>query len=112
MGTEFCFDRRTVMLAMLANVVPTGLTRAQSAVARPVVLFGNITPANVIQVAPGSSIQAAVNVATPGTAIMVRGVHNETVKLDPSVPTTPTAPIWLVGVDGAKIIPRDRTPGR
>ena len=109
---ETDFDRRTVLLAMLAQVVPSGLARAQSGVARPTMLFDDITPTNVIEVAPGASIQAAINRAIPGTVIMVRGVHSETVKLDPSIPTTPTAPIWLVGVDGAKIIPRDKTPGR
>ena len=76
------------------------------------VLFDNITPANVIEVAAGASIQAAVQAAKPGTAIMVRGVHNENVKFDPSIPTTPAAPIWLIGVDGAKIIPTDKRPGR
>jgi hypothetical protein len=106
---ETDFDRRTALLAMLAHVVPAGLARAQSAVMRPTVLFDNITPTNVIEVAPGSSIQAAVKVATPGTRINVYGVHTENVAFDPSVPTTPTAPIWLVAMDDAKIIAADKS---
>ena len=45
----------------------------QGGVTRPIMLFDNITPTNIIEVVPGSSIQAAVNAATPGTRINVYG---------------------------------------
>jgi hypothetical protein len=75
-------------------------------------LFDNITPTTVIDVAPGSSIQAAVKAATPGTRINVYGTHTENVAFNAAVPTTPTAPIWLVGMDGAKIIAADKSVGK
>ncbi|HYM19092.1 MAG TPA: prolyl oligopeptidase family serine peptidase [Micropepsaceae bacterium] len=37
MGTDSCFDRRTVLLATLASVVPGGFVHAQVEVTRPVV---------------------------------------------------------------------------
>ncbi len=49
---------------------------------------------------PYATIQAAVNVATAGTAVMVKaGVYTENVLL-PNVPGTADAPIWLMSADG------------
>jgi Ca2+-binding RTX toxin-like protein len=57
---------------------------------------------------PYRTIQAAVDRATPGTAIMVReGVYIENVKLPSNGGGTVSAPIWLVSADGvgaAKVV--------
>ena len=59
------------------------------------------------QSSPLSSIQAAVNLATPGTAIMVEaGTYTGNIKIN--VSGTPDAPIQLISADGpgaAKILP-------
>src|SRR5215475_9957147 len=82
--------------------------------------FENFTPSRVVYVSPTGSaagsgsqsdplltIQAAVNLATPGTTIMVAaGTYAENVKIN--VSGTPDAPISLVSADGpgaAKIVP-------
>jgi Ca2+-binding RTX toxin-like protein len=77
------------------------------------ILFQDLLPTRQIWVAaaaasdgdgssarPFATIQAAVNAATPGTAILVKaGVYAENVKL-PSTGGLVDAPIWLVSVDG------------
>jgi serralysin len=82
-------------------------------------LFADATPTRYIWVSPTGSnansgskgsplktIQAAVDKATPGTAIMVKaGTYKESVKLKHS--GEPDAPIWLQSADGkgaAKIV--------
>src|SRR5215813_11157019 len=82
--------------------------------------FDNFTPTRVVYVSPTGSatgsgsqsnplltIQAAVNLATPGTTIMVAaGTYAENVKIN--VSGLPDAPISLVSADGpgaAKIVP-------
>ena len=90
------------------------------------ILFDGLTPQKYIWVSPTGSdagagskdsplktIQAAVNKATAGTAIMVKaGVYNENVKLPSEALGTPENPIWLISVDGpqaAKIVAVDQT---
>src|SRR5215813_6607939 len=82
--------------------------------------FDNFTPTRILYVSPTGSasgsgsqssplltIQAAVNLATPGTTIMVAaGTYAENVKIN--VSGLPDAPISLVSADGpgaAKIVP-------
>ncbi len=89
-------------------------------------LFDGLTPTNYIWVSPTGSdagagskdsplktIQAAVDKATAGTAIMVKaGVYHENVKLPSEALGTPENPIWLISVDGpqaAKIVAVDQT---
>jgi serralysin len=84
-------------------------------------IFDGLSPQKYIWVSPTGSdgnsgsetsplktIQAAVNQATAGTAIMVAaGVYHENVKLPALSKGTPDNPIWLVSADGpqaAKII--------
>lgn len=51
--------------------------------------------------APFGSIQAAVDAARPGTAVMVgKGSYVENVKFLKIISGTPDAPIWLVSADG------------
>src|SRR5262252_5677350 len=86
--------------------------------------FDNFTPTRILYVSPTGSasgsgsqssplltIQAAVNLATPGTTIMVAaGTYAENVKID--VSGLPDAPICLVSADGpgaAKIVPGSST---
>jgi serralysin len=61
------------------------------------------------EASPFKTIQKAVNVATPGQAIMVRaGEYRENIKL--RISGTATAPIWLLSADGpqrAKLYPAD-----
>jgi Ca2+-binding RTX toxin-like protein len=88
--------------------------------------FDGLTPTNYIWVSPTGSdagtgskdrplktIQAAVDKATAGTAIMVKeGVYNENVKLPNEALGTPDSPIWLISVDGpqaAKVVAADQT---
>ena len=79
------------------------------------VLFSALAPAKIIHVAVGSgaadgsekrpyhSIQAAVDAAAPGTAIVVHaGVYKENVKIAWRDSGTAEAPIWLVSGDGAQ----------
>jgi serralysin len=90
------------------------------------VLFNGLTPTNYIWVSPTGSnsnigsktsplktIQAAVDNATAGTAIMVTaGVYYENVKLPTISPSTPDKPIWLMSASGpqaAKIIAKDNS---
>ena len=92
------------------------------------ILFDGLTPQKYIWVSPTGSdlgtgsessplktIQAAVNKATAGTAIMVTaGVYNENVKLPTKALGTPDNPIWLMSADGpqaAKIVAVDQTLG-
>ena len=92
------------------------------------ILFDGLTPQQYIWVSPTGSdlgtgsesspfktIQAAVNKATAGTAIMVTaGVYNENVKLPTNALGTPDNPIWLMSADGpqaAKIVGVDQTLG-
>jgi serralysin len=89
-------------------------------------LFDGLTPTNYIWVSPTGSdsatgskssplktIQAAVNKATAGTAIMVTaGVYKENVKLPNEALGTPENPIWLMSANGpqaAKIVAVDQT---
>jgi Ca2+-binding RTX toxin-like protein len=89
-------------------------------------LFDGLTPTNYIWVSPtgrdsatGSkssplkTIQAAVDKAAAGTAIMVgAGVYHENIKLPTESPGTPDKPIWLMSAGGpqaAKIIAADNT---
>jgi serralysin len=89
-------------------------------------LFDGLTPTNYIWVSPSGSnsatgsksnplktIQAAVDKATAGTAIMVKaGVYNENVKLPNDALGTSENPIWLMSADGsqaAKIVAADNT---
>lgn len=88
--------------------IPLGI----SALAASVVPYENAKPIAIKWVSPtgsnsgnGSSsspyktIQAAVNAAAPGTAIMVKaGTYNENVKITKS--GTADKPIWLVSADG------------
>ncbi len=87
--------------------------------------FSNDTPTKFLYVQAGATggdgshdhpfgtIQAAVNIATPGTAVMVEaGTYVENVKFPSQAGGTPDAPIWLVSADGvgaAKVIPADST---
>jgi serralysin len=80
------------------------------------VLFDGLTPTKYIWVSPTGSdtnigsktsplktIQAAVDNATAGTAIMVTaGVYHENVKLPTIASGTPDKPIWLVSAGGAQ----------
>jgi VCBS repeat-containing protein len=92
------------------------------------ILFDGLSPHKFIWVSPTGSylatgsessplktIQAAVNKATAGTAIMVAaGVYNENVKLPTNALGTPDNPIWLISADGpqaAKIVGLDQTLG-
>jgi VCBS repeat-containing protein len=85
------------------------------------ILFDGLTPQKYIWVSPTGSdfgtgsedsplktIQAAVNKATAGTAIMVtEGVYYENVKLPTLSKGTPDNPIWLMSADGpqaAKVV--------
>jgi Ca2+-binding RTX toxin-like protein len=87
--------------------------------------FESIQPQRILYVSPtGSStgsgsqsdplmsIQAAINLATPGTTIMVEaGTYTENVKFN--VSGLPDAPIQLISADGpgaAKIVPGSGTP--
>jgi serralysin len=89
-------------------------------------LFNGLTPTNYIWVSPAGNdlaigskasplktIQAAVDKATAGTAVMVTaGVYNENVKLPTIAPGTPDNPIWLMSADGpqaAKVVAVDQT---
>lgn len=76
------------------------------------VLFSNLTPTRYLWVSPNGSnsntgtenspfktIQAALDKAIPGTAVMVKaGEYHENVKFTKS--GTPDAPIWLTSADG------------
>lgn len=92
------------------------------------ILFDGLTPQKYIWVSPTGSdsgtgsessplktIQAAVNKATAGTAIMVTaGVYTENIKLPTNALGTPDNPIWLMSADGpqaAKIVAVDQTVG-
>jgi len=91
--------------------------------ARP---FDDLTPLRYIWVSPTGSdlgtgaagsplktIQAAVEIATAGTAIMVTaGEYRENVKLPTNAAGTPDNPIWLISADGpqaAKVVATDQT---
>lgn len=76
-------------------------------------LFSGITPVRLLHVTVGTgtgngslqnpfhSVQAAVDAATPGTAIIVHaGIYNENVKINHQRSGTTAAPIWLVSGDG------------
>lgn len=76
-------------------------------------LFSGLKPVRVLHVTVGTgtgdgsvknpfhSIQAAVDAATPGTAIIVHaGVYSENIKISHQRSGTETAPIWLVSGDG------------
>jgi len=78
-------------------------------------LFSNLVPTRILHVTVGKgtgtgtvtdpfhSIQAAVNAATPGTAIVVHaGVYKENVKISHKNSGTASAPIWLISGDGAQ----------
>jgi VCBS repeat-containing protein len=90
------------------------------------ILFDGLTPQKYIWVSPtgndfgtgseGSplkTIQAAVKIATAGTAIMVTaGVYHENVKLPTNAAGTPENPIWLISADGpqaAKVVAVDQS---
>ena len=90
------------------------------------ILFAGLTPQKYIWVSPTGSdsgtgsesdplrtIQAAVNKATAGTAIMVtEGVYYENVKLPTNSAGTADNPIWLMSADGpqaAKVVAVDQT---
>ncbi len=92
----------------------------------PALLFDGLTPTNYIWVSPTGSdagvgskdrplktIQAAVDKATAGTAVMVKaGEYHENVKLPNEAPGTADNPIWLISVDGpqaAKVVAVDQT---
>ena len=92
------------------------------------ILFDGLTPVKYIWVSPTGSdtgtgsetsplktIQAAVNIATAGTAIMVTaGVYHENIKLPTNALGTPDNPIWLMSADGpqaAKIVAVSQTVG-
>jgi VCBS repeat-containing protein len=92
------------------------------------ILFDGLTPQSYIWVSPTGSdlglgteasplntIQAAVNKATAGTAIMVAaGVYHENVKLPTNALGTADNPIWLMSADGpqaAKVVGVDQTLG-
>jgi VCBS repeat-containing protein len=92
------------------------------------ILFDGLTPQKYLWVSatgsdrgtgseadPFKTIQAAVNKATAGTAIMVTaGVYHENVKLPTKALGTPDNPIWLMSADGpqaAKIVGVDQTLG-
>ena len=79
----------------------------------PSELFSNQVPTRFLHVTVGKgsgkgtvadpfhSIQAAVNAATPGTAIIVHdGVYKENVKISHHDSGTASAPIWLISGDG------------
>jgi len=67
----------------------------------------NPSRGQVIAVAPGESIQAAVDRAKPGTVVLVKkGVHYEMVRSSKS--GTAEAPITIRGEPGAKIFGSDR----
>lgn len=79
-------------------------------------LWGDVTPTKIIWVdgdasyrgkpngsaeKPFTTIQAAVNAATPGAAIMVKaGDYVENVLIPRNVSGTDSAPIWLISADG------------
>src|SRR5687768_6627697 len=84
--------------------------------------FQNLTPTSYIWVSPNGNngatgsasdplltIQSAVSMAGPGTAIMVMaGEYHENIKLPSNGGGLPDAPIWLMSADGpqaAKIVP-------
>lgn len=90
------------------------------------ILFDGLQPTNYIWVSPTGSdsnigsktsplktIQAAVDNATPGTAIMVTaGIYYENVKLPTTAGGTPDKPIWLMSAGGpqaAKVVAVDQT---
>ena len=92
----------------------------------PALLFDGLTPTSYIWVSPTGSdtgdgsknsplktIQAAVDKATAGTAIMVKaGEYHENVKLPSEALGTPDNPIWLMSIDGpqaAKVVAVDQT---
>ena len=92
------------------------------------ILFAGLTPQSYIWVSPTGSdtgtgsetsplktIQAAVNIATAGTAVMVTaGVYYENIKLPTNALGTPDNPIWLMSADGpqaAKIVAVSQTVG-
>ena len=94
--------------------------------ARVETIFDDVTPLRYIWVSPTGSntgtgsadkplktIQAAVNIATAGTAIMVKaGVYHENVKLPTKALGTVDNPIWLMSADGpqaAKVVAVDQT---
>lgn len=78
------------------------------------VAFSDMVPTSIIHVSAGAAaggdgssdhpyatIQAAVNVAKPGTAIYVHaGTYVESVKIPHTASGTADAPIWLVSADG------------
>ncbi len=89
-------------------------------------LFSNATPTKFLYVSanaspggngsearPFATIQAAVNAATPGTAILVQtGTYVENVKLPSNGGGTVDKPIWLISADGpgaAKIVAADNS---
>ena len=89
-------------------------------------LFDGLTPQKYIWVSPNGSdagsgseadplktIQAAVNKATAGTAILVTaGTYYENIKLPTNAAGTPDNPIWLMSADGpqaAKIVAVSQT---
>ncbi|EWY42322.1 hypothetical protein N825_18975 [Skermanella stibiiresistens SB22] len=93
---------------------------AISALAKDVVSFYDATPTKMIWVSPNGSdknsgtesspfktIQAAVNAAKPGTAVMVKsGTYKENVELNKHGGTSDN-PVWIVSADGkgsAKIV--------
>ena len=88
--------------------------------------FDDLTPLRYIWVSPTGSdlgtgaagsplktIQAAVEIATAGTAIMVTaGEYRENVKLPTNAAGTPDNPIWLISADGpqaAKVVATDQS---
>ena len=81
----------------------------------PTTLFSDLKPTRVLHVSVGTgtgdgsannpfhSIQAAVNAATPGTAILVHsGTYTENVKIPNNRGGSSSAPVWLVSADGAQ----------
>jgi Ca2+-binding RTX toxin-like protein len=92
----------------------------------PALIFDGFSPTSYIWVSPTGSdagdgskdsplktIQAAVDRATAGAAVMVKaGVYRENVKLPSEALGTPDNPIWLLSVDGpqaAKVVAVDQT---
>lgn len=88
---------------------------AEKEMLMPTTLFSDLKPTRVLHVSVGTgtgdgsannpfhSIQAAVNAATPGTAILVHaGTYTENVKIPNNRGGSSSAPVWLVSADGAQ----------
>lgn len=102
------------LTAALQSVVALGQTIPfSSAKPNTVVWVSSLAPSggDGSSERPFNTIQAGVNAAQAGTAVMVKaGTYVENVKLPSSGPGTSSAPVWLVSADGAqsaKIIAAD-----